>query len=128
MSKWENVRAAFRRAHDDLEFDECVFYSYSESYDPATGDQSVVENQIGTAETEIIEGTPRSEKDVEGTDADVDKSFRIKETESFIGDITTYDDANERASEVETPMGKRYQIKNMVYENGSGFYLLEGVE
>jgi hypothetical protein len=130
MDKFERVQSSFKRAHDDLFFEEgydADFYSYDETYDSANDEWSVTRNSVGTTNIELTPPNVNLSVDADGTSNGLDAIARLPEDDSVLTSIETYSDDNEQASELEI-QGETYIIQGTRIEEGSGFTMLELVE
>lgn len=138
MSKWDQVRSSYSRAHNDL-FEtsryDAEFFNYSSgSYDPNTGEMSgQTRSSIGTVNVEIVPPGQDTTVDVDGTSFGWTTSIRFPEDKSIVGSLTPLGEDSERPTEVELTdqedgSTERFELHSYTTEIGSGMIMCRLIE
>jgi hypothetical protein len=129
MSKYDRVRDAYHRAHDDFDFQLCTFYTYTTSYDASTGETSITQDQTHSANCEVLQPS-QSNLDQEryGVETNVDIVLRLRKDETFISSLDLMGDDVEYQSQVETASGKRFKLIDTIFEQDSAFITTPATE
>lgn len=129
MDKYTHVEeGAFKRMDADLEFETVAYYTYTESYDPSTGETTVTRNSAGTYQCEVLQpSNSATMRELWGTDSNIDVGIRIDDSVGFLSDLEVYGDASQQASEAEVG-DHTYVLQDKIPEPISGFVLMPATE
>jgi len=133
MSKWEQTREVFERAHDDLFSDSrysAEFFNYTVGTRSNLDDEFTGETRssIGTAQVEMVPPSMDTTIRTEGTTFSWDTSIRLPEDEDLIAELVPLGEDNRKPTEVDILNEKddtqeRYELHGYSTEKGSGFIM-----